>query len=184
MKDEVKRIVSKMEKAPKIAIFWFALGLIFVAISSVGIFLYLKNNDIGLPIIVIGEIIAFSLIIIGAIQRMSYKHKLSGISIKKVKEDLNNNYVSFSKEESYFTNNYILSDYYKTFIIKYIDIAWVYKEDKKGKDGTVTGTDLVINLVNGRKEKLPYLNEFEEIIKNHNSNILYSYSIDNKKAYK
>ena len=181
--EEKNIIISKIEKAPKKAKLLIALGDVFVLLTVLGVFLHFNNVDYGMILIIVGMIFGFLFLSYGLIKLMICKKRTRGISIKKVKEELGN-CTSFLNEKTMFTDDYLISSYNYPLVIKYIDIVWVYKKDIKGKDGSVTKSELIIHLVDGRKVKTAYSSEFIDIIKKHNSNIFDTYTKENKKAYK
>ena len=179
----VINIINKIEKVPKMAKMFIAIGDVFVLLTVLGVFLYFNDNDFGMFLIIMGMILAFLFLTYGLLQLFIYKRRTKGVNVNKAKEELNN-CSSFLNEQTIFTDNYIISSYKFPLVIKYIDIVWIYKKDIKGKDGSITKSELVIHLVDGRKFKLAYSSEFVEIIKKHNSNTFDIYSKENKKAYK
>ena len=111
------------------------------------------------------------------------KRNLKDIDFNEIKKDLLNNCISFPKMKTYFTNNYIISNYYHSFVIKYSDIIWMHPVEKYYNDSYM-GTDLVISTKNKRKETVLFSEDILNIILNHNSRILYGNTSDNKRQYK
>jgi len=111
------------------------------------------------------------------------KRNLKGIDFNEIKNELVNNCISFPKMKTYFTNNYIISNYYHPFIIKYSDIIWMHPVDKN-YNGAYLGTDLIMYTKDKRKAGFIFSEDIVNIILNHNSEILYGYTPENRKKYK
>ena len=179
-----KSIIAKIKKTPKIAALLIIFAIILAIATTFGVIVYLNKESYGAPIAVICGFLSIVFFVIGIIKLLSSKSKLKGINLDRVEEEVKTDIISFFKEKTFFTTNHILSNYHKPFIIKYLDIIWMYRVDKFNKSGSVIGSDLIIHLVNGRKLNTVYSSDFVDIIKRHNSNIFDSYSIENKKMYK
>ncbi len=100
----------------------------------------------------------------------------------ELKSDIYNNCISYPTSKTYFTNNYVISNFYHNFAIKYSDIIWMYPVEKY-YNGAYLGTDLVLRLKNKRKLGIIYSEEFCDIIIENNPNILFGSSNENKKRY-
>lgn len=177
-------VISQLKKLPKMAFLCLVFGIIFLIVGIVGIVISLSGDFLGFALILTGFM--FSLLFFGIVigKVLKSKSKLKNINEFELKSELNGGCVSFDKQKTYFTQNYVISNYYYAFAIKYSDIVWIYRQDKRSQNGINLGADLMICLVNGKKEYTTYSDEFCDEIKKRNNDVFEGFTIENKKAYK
>ena len=182
----VDEILTDLKKLPKTAKIVLVFGIAFAIMFLVGLIFAFTNTDemMAFVFILCGSI--FSLMFFGILlgKKIKSNKRMKNIDLNQLRNELMQGVVEFEGTKTYFTNNYMLSNYYYTFVIKYSDIAWVYKHDKTNQYGTVLGSDLMICLKNKKKEYTTFGEAFIEEILRHNPNVLVGYSFENKKIYK
>ena len=182
----VDEILIDLKKLPKTAKIVLVFGIAFAIMFLVGLIFAFTNTDemMAFVFILCGSI--FSLMFFGILlgKKIKSNKRMKNIDLNQLRNELMQGVVEFEGTKTYFTNNYMLSNYYYTFVIKYSDIAWVYKHDKTNQYGTVLGSDLMICLKNKKKEYTTFGEAFIEEILRHNPNVLVGYSFENKKIYK
>ena len=176
-------IIAKLKIIPKTAKFCLIFGIIFLIMGVVGIVMSLSEEPMGFVFIFCG--FGFALLFFGIVfaKVLKSKNRLKNINEFELKNELNGGCVSFDKIKTYFTQNYMISNYYYAFVIKYTDIVWIYKLDKKTQNGTTIASDLMICLANGKKESTIYLEELCDEIEKRNNNVFEGFTSENKKAY-
>ena len=101
-----------------------------------------------------------------------------------LKNELSNSCISYPNFKTFFTNNYIISYYYRSFAIKYSDIILMYPYAKYSSNGNYVSTDLWLKTKSKRNEGIQCNDEFIKIILAHNPSIMYGNTKENRKKYK
>lgn len=169
---EIKKI-SSTEKTLLIFMGLFILaGIVLLFIESYKDFAFIPGilGVVGLlPIFIAKRIISY--------------FNLKKIDFNILKNEIDNNCFEIPSIKTYFTDNYIISNYYHSIVYKYDDILWIYAIDKYYEDHMI-GKDLGIFLKKGKKTSIPFDEEFIDIICRKNPHILKGNTSENKKKYK
>ena len=179
-------IIEDLKKLPKTAKIVLVFGCISLAALAVGgIMLLAGSEDIWGPTLLIMGI-GFSVLFWGIFlaKKIKSASKLKNMNLDLIRNELLYGANSYSNVKTYFTQTYMLSNYYYAFAVKYSDIAWVYRFDKKSQYGALLASDLMIMLKNGKKEITTWSDVFVQEIFSRNPNIIVGYSWDNRKKYK
>lgn len=176
-------VIENIKKTSKTGIIVLVFGIIFIVLALVGVVMTLVEETMGPVLIILGVPFALMFFIIYFAKMIKSKNKLKNIDFSLIRNELLSNVVSYEKSKTYFTMNYFISNHYYSFVVKYTDIAWIYKVIKQTQYGPI-GADLMVRLKNGGKEYTIYSDEFVNELLKHNPSILVGMSSENKKKYK
>lgn len=177
-------ILANLKKLPKTAMICLVFGGIMLALALGGLVVAINGEDLGWIFVIVGGIFALMFFVIILAKKIKSSRKLKSVDLKDVRSELLIGCNSYNKAKTYFTDSYMLSNYYYSFVVKYSDIAWIYKFEKRAQNGMKVGNDLVIRLKNGKKEYTTYDDNFCEEIEKRNKDVFEGYSIENNKRYK
>lgn len=177
-------IIAKIKKLPKTAMICLVFGIIFAVGAIVGVIMMISGDDLGFVLIMAGVLFALMFFGIVLAKFLKSKSRLKNVNFYELKSEIAKDCKTYDNIKTYFTQNYMISNYYYAFVVRYSDIVWIYKHDKVNQNGTVVGEDLMICLANGRKEYTIYSELFCDEIELHNPNVFEGHSSENKKAYK
>lgn len=156
---------------------------IFAGLFLIGALIFYIADKEMVVISVVCIILAVVFVLMCFSKKLIGKKNLKNINLDEIRSDALKECISFENVKTFFTPNYIISNYYHPFAIKYSDVVWIYPMDKI-VNGIKVGSDLYVCLINNKKQYLPNKSEFIDIIKEHNSNVIVGYSFENKKQYK
>ncbi len=144
------------------------LGLGFLIFGIIDII----NNSAGIVFIIVGFIISIVFFLIFNYQKNKVKRFIKEIDLDKVKKELTQNVVGDSFKKTYFTKNYMLTNFYYGFIVDYKDILLIYERVLIDPNTLLPRSDLAVCLKNGRKEFTEYKDSFVDEIIKHNNKVL------------
>lgn len=144
------------------------LGLGFLIFGIIDII----NNSAGIVFIIVGFIISIVFFLIFNYQKNKVKRFIKEIDLDKVKKELTQNVVGDSFKKTYFTKNYMLTNFYYGFIVDYKDILLIYERVLIDPNTLLPRSDLAVCLKNGRKEFTEYKDLFVDEIIKHNNKVL------------
>ena len=173
--DEIFTILKKNSTTMNMLLIISAVMLLFGIIVDILVIKHIVITIIAGIWVVIFMMIFLTKFLIG-------KKNLKEVNFGELRSEILNNCISFKKSKTFFTNNNIISNHYHPSVIKYSDIIWMYPLNKN-YNGVPIGKDLIICLKNKKKETLNYDDKFVNIILNHNSNIIFGFSLENKQKY-
>ena len=177
-------ILDKMKKLPRTAIWCMVFGAIMAAGALISVIVALSGEELWWVLAIVFGIFAVMFFLIVWIKKIKSAKKMKNINMQELRNEIVSGCVSFDKAKTYFTQNYMLSNHYYSFVIKYSDIVWIYRHEKRTQNGVAIGADLMICLINGSMEYTIYSDEFCEEIVKHNPNVFESFSFENRKRYK
>ena len=177
-------ILDKMKKLPRTAMWCIIFGAIMGAGALISIVVALTGEELWWVLAIVFGIFAAMFFVIVWLKKIKSSKKMKNINMQELRSEIVQGCVSFDKCKTYFTQNYMLSNHYYSFVIKYSDIVWIYRHEKTTQNGVRVGADLMICLINGSKEYTIYNDAFCEEIVKHNPNVFESFSFENKKRYK
>lgn len=146
-------------------------------------------------LIVITIIPGIIIFIINLVKIINFNKIKSKYSIKELDNEMNDkNSFYYDKANLYLTPNYIINFSGKLFIIKYIDIDWIYPNITK-TNGIKTAKSIILitkenkaynisNLSNLTRKSKEIYDEIWDTIVSKNSDMLVGYTEENIKAYK
>lgn len=111
------------------------------------------------------------------------KKNLKSINFEEIRSDAFKGCIPFESVKTFFTPNYIISNYFHQFAIKYSDVVWIYPMNKY-VNGVKVSSDLILCLINKKKQYLPDRFEFINIIQRNNPNVIIGFNLENRKKYK
>ena len=175
---DIEEVISSLNKMPFTSKVLVIFMIIFIIAAIV---LYLYTKLIIIIFMFIPFILLFASIVIG--KYIKSKKNLSRFDLNEVRNDLRYSCKAYNKLKTYFTNLYIITNYYYAYICKYEDIIWMFPMDKYYK-GIKVGTDIVIKLYNKKELVIPYNEEFLDIIERRTNNVLLGNSPENQRKYR
>ncbi len=146
-------------------------------------------------LVVITIIPGIIIFIVNLAKIINFNKIKSKYSIKELDNEMNDkNSFYYNKANLYLTPNYIISFSGKLFIIKYIDIDWIYPNITK-TNGIKTAKSIILitkenktyiisNLSNITRKSKEIYDEIWDTIVSKNSDMLVGYTEENIKAYK
>ena len=148
-----------------------------------GIILSFALGDIG-PMVLIAFIpFAIMFVIMYLVKTVISKNNLKKIDLDALRDEIARGCQAYPSMKTYLTNNYLISNHYHAFVVRYEDIVWMYPFDKYA-NGVRVGQDLIVCLINKKKESLPFNDEIYGTLCNTCPDALLGFSFQNKKQYK
>ena len=148
-----------------------------------GIILSFTIGDIG-PIVLIAFIpFAIMFVIMYFVKAGISKSNIKKLDLDELRDEIARGCQAYPSMKTYLTNNHLISNHYHAFAVKYEDIVWMYPFDKYANNIYV-GQDLVICLINKKKEAIPFNNEIYNTLCNTCPDAILGFSFKNKKQYK
>ena len=175
-------IIAKLKKPPKMAVVCFVFAGICLLGTVIGLVAMLLGADMGVIGLITGIPFGLMFLVIALIKILKSKKALKNVNFDVIRSELMNGVMTYNNTV-FFTQNYVLSNYYTSFVISYMDIVWMYQIDKYA-NGVYCGADLALCLVTGKKETLPFSNQFVDVIREHNPVVLIGSTSEYKKVYK
>lgn len=180
---EANNIIKKVTKTPIMAKFTLFTSLFFLLLCLYGV-VRISSDNAAIVFIIAGSLLSLTCFLIYFIQKRKIKSNIKGIDLEKVKREIMSGVISNDKYKTYFTESYMLSNFYYGFIVEYKDIIWIYDRDLIDPTTLITTVDLVICTINGKKYHIVYLDSFVDEIIKHNKNVLVGNDKETKDKYK
>ena len=182
-KGDPDKILKKVTNVPAMALVLLIVSFLFLAMCIYGIVI-VSRDKASVIFIIFGGILFLTFFILYFFQKRKIKKNIKDIDLERVKRDIMEGVISYDVNKTYFTRNFILSNFYYGFIIEYKDILWVYKRTLYDPNTLLPRHDLVICHKNGKKYYTEYSDDFIEKISKNNKNVLVGNDPLNKEKYK
>ena len=177
-------VLKKFKKKPLIAYISIVISIAFFGLAIFGLIELINNDESAIIFLITGLAMSIPLFFVSLFHINKSKKNIASIDFNELKKELSGEVLGYHDYKTYFTKNYLISNYYYAFAVKYTDILWIYKD--VGSSFITEGRydNLVICLRNGKKAYLFNLKEFMDEIEKRNPKVLVGNAIENKKKYK
>lgn len=182
--EDPERIIKKITEPPTLAKMALGFSIVSLIIFIVGLFLLPNDKEMGIVLIISGLSISILTFLIYFFKKMNSKNRMKDVDFDKIRKELIEGVVEDKPYKTYFTKNYMLSNYYYSFVIEYKDIVWTYKRVVYDFAGNIQSIDLAICLNNGKKLYAYYQEAYIDEIVKHNNKVLIGDTKENKEKYK
>lgn len=182
--DDPDKIIKKITNIPIMGYFSLIISIICFGLFIFGIIEMINNDRAAILFVIVGLSLFLLFFFIFYYHKTRIKKKIKNIDLEKVRKEIMEEVVGDPIHKTYFTKNYMLSNFFYGFIVDYKDILWVRERVLINPYSPAPQTDLVIHLKNGKKEFTEYIESYIDEIVKHNKNVLVGDTLENKNKYK
>lgn len=182
--EDVEKTIKKVTKTPFTAIFALVMSIVFLISTIVGLVLISGNFTLAIVLILSTLPLSIIFFLIFFFQKRRNKRVMEKVDYNEIRRELSEGYDLYDAYSTYFTKNYMISHYYRGFIVKYTDILWVYSRHYFDPSKSLEQSDLAICLRDGSKEFLGDVKGLIDEIVKHNPNVMVGNTKENKNRYK